>query len=321
LNIELEDRWISKHTMNKNKIALIGCGIWGQNILKELVKLDAEVHVYESDVSLHEKLINHGAKSFQTGLPAVEDHFDGVIIATPSSIHREILEEISELELPVFLEKPLTINLEDALALKNIPTDDIYLMHIWLYHPGIIMLQDIVKSGELGKVHGVRSTRANWTSPRKDTDSAWNLLPHDITIAKAILGEIPRPISAVTEEHNGMIRGMTALMGDDPFAVFEVSNRYERKIREVRIHCEKGVAILEDEKVDYIKVVFGDDKSDPKELKVEKRKFDKTPPLHFEVKEFLDYLDDGEPPRSNFSEGLEVIKTIHQLIELAEHKT
>ncbi|MDR9366777.1 MAG: Gfo/Idh/MocA family oxidoreductase [Balneolaceae bacterium] len=304
----------------KKKIALIGCGIWGQNILKELVNLDAEVHIYEPDVSLHEKLITLGAKSFQAGLPAVEDHFDGVIIATPSSTHRKILEEIAELELPIFLEKPLTINLEDALALENIPTDDIYLMHIWLYHPGIIMLQDIAKSGELGAVHGVRSTRANWTSPRKDTDSAWNLLPHDITIAKAILGEIPKPKSAVTEEHNSMIRGMTALLGDEPYAVFEVLNRYERKIREVRVHCKKGVAILEDEKVDYIKVVHGDDKSDPNELKIEKRVFEKTPPLHFEVKEFLDYLNGGDPPRSNFSDGLEVIKNIHQLLELAEHK-
>lgn len=302
----------------KKKIALIGCGIWGQNILNELVSMDAEVHVYEFDPSLRERLTNRGALSFQTGLPTKTDDFDGVIIATPSSTHREILEAIAELSLPIFLEKPLTTNLEDARALASIPTNDIYLMHIWLYHPGIIMLKEIAKSGDLGKVMGLRSTRANWTSPRKDTDSAWNLLPHDITIAKAILGEIPEPKSAISEKHDGIIRGMTALLGDDPYAIFEVSNRYEQKIREVRLHCENGVAILEDEKVDYIKVVHGDAASDPKNLKIEKRRFDSTPPLHFEIREFLDYLNGGEPPRSHFSNGLEVIKMIHQLIEFSE---
>ena len=214
----------------KNKIALIGCGIWGQNILKELVNLDAEVYVYESDLNFREKLLVLGAKSVQKGFPAANDNFDGVIISTPSSTHREILVRIIDLNLPVFLEKPLTTNLEDARALASIPTDDIYLMHIWLYHPGIIILKEIAQSGELGKVFGVRSTRANWTSPRKDTDSAWNLLPHDITIAKAILGEIPQPKAAITEKHDGIIRGMTALLGDEPYAIFEVSNRYERKI-------------------------------------------------------------------------------------------
>ena len=302
----------------KIKIALIGCGIWGQNILRELVGLDAEVHVYESDLSFRKKLITLGAKSVQTGIPTINDDFDGLIIATPSSTHRKILETVVNLDIPIFLEKPLTTNLEDARALASIPTGDIYLMHIWLYHPGIIMLKEIAQSRELGKVLGVRSTRANWTSPRKDTDSVWNLLPHDITIAKAILGSIPHPKGAIAEKHGGTIRGMTALLGDDPYAIFEVSNRFERKIRKVRLHCENGVAILEDEKVDHIKIVYGDDESDPAELKIEKRVFDKTPPLHLEVKEFLDYLKGGEQPRSHFSDGLEVIKTIQQLIELSE---
>lgn len=302
--------------MNK-KIALIGCGIWGQNILKELEILNSEVHVYETNRDLKETAIELGAASFSDGLPAEKDHFDGLIVATPSTTHRPVLEKLAAFNIPIFLEKPLTTNLEDALALQNIPHDDIYMMHIWLYHPGILMLKEIAESKELGKVLGVRSTRANWTSPRTDTDSVWNLSPHDITIAKAILGHIPKPKSAIAERHDGMIRGLVALLGDDPWCIFEVSNRYERKIREVRIHCENGVAILEDEKVDTIKIVHGDAASGPKNLDIEYRKFDKTPPLRFEIREFLEYLDGGNPPKSSFEDGLEVIQTIHEIVELA----
>lgn len=300
------------------KIALIGCGIWGLNILKELVNLHVDVHVFDTDPHCKETALQEGAAGFRSDLPAFKDHFDGVIIATPSSTHRQVLEELSGLCLPVFLEKPLTANYEDAEALIKIAHDKIFLMHIWLYHPGILLLKEIARSGELGSVKGVRSTRANWTSPRRDTDSLWNLAPHDITIAKAILGHIPAPRAAIAEKHNGVIRGFLGLMGDDPWCVFEVSNRYERKIREVRVHCENGVAILEDEKVDYVRIVHGDSESDPKKLRIEQRKFDKTPPLRLEIHEFLNYLNGGQPPRSNFEEGVEVIKTIHQLIELSE---
>lgn len=302
------------------KVALVGCGIWGQNILEELVNMNADVHVFETDAKRKKRVLQLGAAGFSTGLPSVKDHFDGLIVATPSTTHRPILKKMAGLDIPVFLEKPLTTNYEDALALREIAHDKIFLMHIWLYHPGILLLKEIAQSGELGAVKGVRSTRANWTSPRKDTDSAWNLSPHDITIAKAILGHIPAPKSAVAEIHDGVIRGFVGLMGDDPWCVFEVSNRYERKIREVRVHCENGVAILEDEKVDYIKIVHGNAASEPKKLRTEQRNFDKTPPLRIEIREFLNYLNGGQPPRSNFEEGFEVIKTIHQLIELSKQK-
>ena len=59
-------------------------------------------------------------------------------------------------------------------------------------------------------------------------------------------------------------------------------------------------------------------RSDPKNQDIEYRKFDKTPPLRFEIREFLEYLDGGNPPRSSFEDGLEVIQTIHQIVELAQ---
>lgn len=303
--------------MNK-KIALIGCGIWGKNILRELNYLGCETTVYESESRRSKSVMNLGAENFLTGLPSSGDLFDGIIISTPSSTHLSVYEQVVECNCPVFMEKPLTINLEEARSIERLPNDHLFLMHIWLYHPGIEMLAEIAQSNELGRVIGVRSTRANWTSPRKDTDSVWNLSPHDITITKAILGEIPEPKAAIAERHNGIIRGLVALLGDDPYSVFEISNRYERKVREVRVHCEKGVAILEDEKTDSITVIYGDAESEPEESKTEHRKFDKTPPLRLELQEFLNYLEGGPAPRSSFRDGLQVVQTIDQIVKLTE---
>lgn len=301
----------------KKRIALVGCGTWGQNILRELVYLDALVDVFEINNKNKKQILELGANMMYNGLPAPEQ-YDGTIIATPSTTHREVLEQIYTNKVPFFLEKPLTTSVKDVRALEELKPDNIFLMHVWLYHPGIQMMKQIAQSGELGNVLGLRSTRANWTSPRKDTDSAWNLLPHDITIAKSILGHLPNPKSAIAERHNGIIRGLTALLGDEPYCIFEVSNRYERKIREVRLHCEKGVAILEDEKTDQLKIVHGTAEDFRRNPEIEKRKFDDTPPLRLEIKEFLNYLDGGPAPASSFYDGAEVVKIIDRLITLSK---
>lgn len=300
--------------MMRKKIALFGCGKWGQNILSELSGLGAATDVFEINNETESVAMKLGASNFAKICenPAA---YDGIIISTPSSTHRDLVQSLSEYGIPIFLEKPLTISKTDADALKQSDPQNIYLMHIWLYHPGIQRLAQIAKSEMLGKVLAIKSTRANWTSPRTDSDSAWNLLPHDLTITKAILGKIPEPRFAVSEYHNGVIRGMTAIMGNKPHCIFEVSNRYERKIREVRLHCKEGVAVLENEKVDYITIVRGNHASS---LSTEREYFDSTPPLRLELKEFLRYLEGGPPPRSTFRDGLEVVNAIHQLRKMSE---
>jgi predicted dehydrogenase len=298
------------------KIALIGCGIWGKKILKELVILGTSVDVYEPDSMLEADARDLGAVGF-FGSWADLSQYDGVILATPSSTHRLLLEQILPFSIPVFVEKPLTTSLQDALALERFKTDKLFVMHIWTYHPGILMLRDIALSGELGVLLAIRSTRANWTSPRKDTDSVWNLSPHDLTIGKVILGYIPEPRFAVAERHRGKIRGFAALLGKAPFFLFEVSNRYEHKVREVRANFERGVAIFENDEAGAIKILHGDADCTAQNLRVEYRKYSESSALHLELRDFINHLNGGSAPQGTFKEGLEIVKTIHKLVELA----
>src|SRR6056297_385892 len=242
------------------KIALFGCGKWGQNILRELANLQVSTDVFDINNQTMPAAMKLNASRFNNHCKDPEK-YDGIIISTPSSTHRKIVNSLAGCGVPIFLEKPLTLSKQDADAIEKLSTKQLFMMHVWLYHPGIQRLAEIAKNECLGKVLEIRSARANWTSPRKDSDSAWNLLPHDITIAKAILGKIPEPNFAVAERHNGTIRGLTAIFGNNPHCICEVSNRYERKIREIRLHCQEGIAVLENENVDYITIVRGDDTS------------------------------------------------------------
>lgn len=299
-----------------SRIALIGCGVWGETILRDLVSLGQSVDVYESNSLREARVRSLGAAGFferWTGLSG----YDGVILATPSTTHRDLLERILPCDVPVFVEKPLTTNLQDARALEAFRTDRLFMMHTWAYHPAMLMLGEIVRSGELGGLLCLTSRRANWTSPRKDTDTVWNLAPHDLTIASVIMGEIPVPRCAVAERHGGKIRAFTAILGKSPFFVFEVSNRHENKVREVRANFEKGVAIFENDTAGAIKILHGDADCEMENLKVEYRRYANATALRLELQEFVSYLGGGPAPRCTFRHGLEIVETIQRLVELA----
>lgn len=301
----------------KNEIGLIGCGIWGRNILRDLIELNQSVVVIDPSESNRSKALNMGASKVFGERP---DNFspNGWIISTPAITHFEVLQSLSSEKAPIFVEKPLTCDLKEAEKLLQSEDNQVFVMHNWLYHAGIQMLSGLVKSKELGELVFYKSNRCNWTSPRSDVDSVWTLIPHDITIAFSMLGYFPEPKAAIVEEYNGVQRGMTAFLGEEIPCVMEVSNRYADKRREVRLHFTKGVAVLQDEKVNYIEIFHGDDRSKPNEMRSEKRVFNTKSPLKSELASFINYLEGGSPPLTDLEEGVGVIRIIDKLKKLAK---
>lgn len=298
------------------KIGLIGCGKWGRNILRDLVSLNIDVIVYEVDEKKKEAAFKQGAKKFKTGLEEL-GNLDGLIICTPATTHAELLNKLKEFDKPVFVEKPLCTNINDLEFIKKHSDKDIFLMHIWRYHAGIVGLGEINRSRELGNLVQLKTIRANWTSPRVDTDSVWTLVPHDLTIAYEILGYIPEPIFATCEIYGGQPKGMLGILGKSPKFIFEVSNRYFDKRREIRAHFENGVAVIKDEKVDYIEIYHGNEKTRAEDVKVEKRFFDNSLPLKKELSSFIQCLNGGNRPKSDLQEGIKVVENILKLRKLA----
>jgi predicted dehydrogenase len=163
----------------------------------------------------------------------------------------------------------------------------------------------------------VRSTRTNWTSPRTDVDSTWNMAPHDLTPAIEILGGIPQPRAALAEVHEGRAVGMTALLGAEPWLVFDVSNRYRDKRREVRVHGRDGVAVMADPDSGCIEITRGSAASRPSDVTVTTRAFSSESAVKRQLSAFLTFLDGGQVPKSTAAEGVDVVRCIVRLRELA----
>jgi predicted dehydrogenase len=294
-----------------------GIGAWGARIARILVSRGIGLDIVDTDPARERTALNAGARSFTTR-PEVAVDSRGIIIATPSTTHYSLIRDLVRFGLPMFVEKPLTTNVQQARDLAAYKDDAVFVMHTWLYHPGIRLIADIHRSGVLGELLYLRTQRVNWTSPRKDTDTCWNLLPHDLTTARAILGHYPEAKYAVAEVHENVPRGLVCIMGDSPHVMTEVSNRFWQRGREVRAHFTGGSVSLPDEKTPYLEVVQGDHRTESDGARVSRKSFSLDPdPLTVELLSFLEYLEGGPPPDSSLEEGIAVVERIAAIRRLA----
>jgi predicted dehydrogenase len=296
-------------------IGLVGCGLWGRLVLRDLLALGARVVVADTDPRARSDAEAHGANA--VGDAAELSALDGVIVATPAATHTEVVSTLLRRSWPLLVEKPLTTDVAEAERLAELGRDRLFVGHTWRYHPGVQRLGEIARSGELGPVLGVRSTRTNWTSPRTDVDSIWNLAPHDLTLAIEILGAIPPPRAALAELHDGRAVGMTALLGDAPWLVFDVSNRYRDKRREVRVHGRDGVAVMADPDGGRIEVTRGDRTSPLSAARRVEEVSAAESALTRELRAFLAFVAGGPPPKTTAAEGVEVVRIVARLRQLA----
>lgn len=294
-------------------VALVGCGKWGRHILRDLVGLGCDVAVVDPSAANAGRALQLGARaavSSTDALPAVA----GVVVATPATVHADSVEQVLPLGVPVFVEKPLTVDPLSAARLVAASGGRLFVMDKWRYHPGVRLLSDIVRDGRLGRVNGLRTVRTDWGNPHTDVDVVWTLAPHELAIALEVFGAVPPARRAVADVENGELVGLTGVLGDGPWHVLEVSSRSERLSREIRLSCTDGVAVLAGGWVDHV-VIYRDHTAPRPSGQVLSISTDL--PLLLELQAFVEHLRGGPAPNSTAAEGLAVVEAIAHLRALA----
>ena len=138
-------------------VALIGCGRWGAHILRDLLALGCEVSVVTRTDASAARAFELGATRVGTNMAAAGD-VDGVVVSTPSATHAAIVRSVLSLGVPVFVEKPLTVDPADARELVEAAGDRIFVMDKWRCHPGVAKLGEIIRTSAIGEVSGLRTS-------------------------------------------------------------------------------------------------------------------------------------------------------------------
>lgn len=182
-------------------VAVVGCGQWGQNLIRNFSQLGRLAAVCDVD----EARLQTTARDY--GLAAI-DNFDellkmrkieAIVIAAPAVQHYELASKALIAGKDVFVEKPIALHVKEGEDLVRLACkrDRILMVgHLLLYHPAIRELKRLVRTGELGKIQYVYSSRLNWGKLRTEENILWSFAPHDISAILYLLDEEPTAVSS-----------------------------------------------------------------------------------------------------------------------------
>ena len=299
-------------------IGLVGCGRWGRLILRDLLSLGATVSVVASGDNA--RFAKEAGAAAVVGSLRDLPSADGFVVATPTVTHADVIEALLPRGVPIYCEKPLCDDAERASRLAASGRDRLFVMEKWRYHLGVLALAAIARSGELGPVIGLHTTRIGYAHGHSDTDCAWTLLPHDLSIAKEILGRLPPPRSAVADRADGRLMGLIALSAEEAglWHAMEIGIRSPLWQRRVTLLCRDGAAILEDSYADHVLIVANPPPDGTHaQPQTTRRPIPVEMPLLAELAAFVGHLAGGPPPKSSAVEAAEAVAAIAEIRRLA----
>jgi len=183
-------------------VAVIGCGCWGKNLVRNLQQLGALEMVCDREEAGRVNAARLAQQCRVTGdLHDVwQSPCQAVVIATPAATHYEIARQALEAGKDVFVEKPLALKYDDGICLaRRAERQSRILMvgHVLEYHPAIVRLRELIKDGELGLVRYIYSNRLSLGKVRREENILWSFAPHDIATILRLVGDLPLEVSAV----------------------------------------------------------------------------------------------------------------------------
>jgi predicted dehydrogenase len=289
--------------MKSSHVGLVGCGKWGQYILRDLKSLGARVTVVARSPESRRRAAEHHADAMvgvSSELPAV----DAIFIATQIPTHAVDIAAVLPRGVPIFCEKPLCDDVADVERLAGLAPDRLFVLDKWRYHPGVVEMARIARSGELGRPIGLVTKRLSSRSSHPESAALWVLGPHDLAIGIEVFGRLLPLQSASGEIHDGKVGSARARLADaDVWQSAEWSDRSPERLRMARLSCEGGSATLDDAYADHL-VVERPGKAP------ERRPIDTQWPLQIMLAGALTFLDGGPPLKTSMREAVWVVQTL-----------
>ena len=288
------------------RVALVGCGRWGANILRDLVALGAAVEVVDPDAERAAYAAAHGATRVRRDLTTLHA-CDGVVIATPAPTHRRVVERSLDFGVPVFVEKPPCTSVDDVAALVSAGGDRVFVMHKWRHHPGVLALRDVARSGVLGTPLILDTTRVGPEPLPPDVDVVWHLGVHDVSIELAVLGRVGAagPFTATRTDDGRTLACRGAIAVGEHVHHLELGAGQPTRARTVRLSGPEGEAELAAPESPVV-TVHHDGRTTARPL-------DTTPPLRAELAAFVAHLEGGPAPVSSLPEALQIVRCLDDI--------
>ncbi len=313
--------------MKNAKICVIGCGAWGRNHVRTLSELGNLAAIMDPDeAAVRELCDKFGCKGYTDLNKAIDKRYDGYVCSAPAELHFEIGKKLLSAGLPVLMEKPMTLRVEESeelVRLSKVNNTVLMTAHILLFHPAIRKLKEYTEKGIIGNLFYLYSTRIKYGTVRTHENVFWSFAPHDIALLNYISGSVP--VKMAFTKGNFLQENIC----DYATAQFEYDNNVKAHIFTSWLHPfkEQRVVVVGSKGMLYFndaadkKVYFTDkhiefEEGNLVQLGGDAVEIPYEPALALteELKYFIDHLRPEDPPViSTCEEGLEVVRILENL--------
>jgi hypothetical protein len=240
--------------MDVINLGLIGAGRWGRNYIKTIAGIDGVrlTHLGSRNPASKELVDADCAISANWRELLDARDLDGIIVATPPALHAEMVSLSIAANIPVLVEKPLTLNFSEANKLLKQSRERCSLVmvgHTHLFNPAFEELCRL--SPSLGVIRTIRAEAGNHGPYRSDVPVLWDWGSHDIAMCIELVGSAPLVRAAVCEERRKVEGGIGESIRlqlewpDGKHAHIKLSNIKDRR-RRFTVFCNLGVLVYDD---------------------------------------------------------------------------
>ena len=318
---------------DKVRIAVVGAGNWGKNLVRNFAGLPQAELAYVCD--LNEKVRNSMAAQYPSAkvIADFQDALDdqtvhAAVVAVDAPLHYRLAKLALEAGKHTYVEKPLTLDPAEAKELADLAdSKGVKLMvgHLLEYHPAVNYMKEQIGSGETGQPLYLYFQRVNLGIVRTKENAWWSLAPHDVSVACYLFDA--EPVSVSASGHAYLQDGVEDVVfanlkfADGRMANIHVSWLDPHKIRKVTLVGKQKMIVFDDmEAAEKVRVY---DKGAVVEKAVDYTesitvrsgdilipKIAGGEPLRTECGHFVDAIVNDATPRSDGADGLRVVKVL-----------
>lgn len=306
-------------------MAVVGCGYWGKNLVRNFAELGALHAVVDADpASARREADRYSVRALTLDAALADPAIVGIAVAVPAELHADIALRAFAAGKHVFVEKPIALTIEDAHAMKVAAQKAgraLMVGHLLQYHPAFETLLELVRKGGLGKLRYAYSNRLSLGKLRVEENALWSFAPHDVSMLLALFGEEPASVRGaggayVTQGIEDEFR-LDMTFADGRRAHVFASWLHPFKEHRLVVVGETAMAVFEDSAAGpdklrlYRHTIDTSGRApDPKKADAEPIPYPSHEPLKNECEHFLSCCAGGTRPRTDAVEAIAVLKIL-----------
>jgi predicted dehydrogenase len=323
------------------RVAVVGVGYWGPNLARNVQDIS------ETSLELVCDLRPEALARISTRYPGVrtatdfaqvlaDDAVEAIVIATPVGTHAELASAALAAGKHVLVEKPIAASSAEAESLIDLAERCGRIVmpgHTFLYSPPVNLILELIRSGALGEIHFISSSRVNLGLHQSDVSVVWDLGAHDFSILRYWLDELPERVSAVSR--SCVIPGMDDVafvsmqFPSGTLAHVEMSWLAPSKLRRTAVVGADKMVVYDDTSTEPVKLydsgvmlhdpeTFGEFRLTYRAGDIISPRVDAAEPLALELQDFCRAVRTGGTPRSSAGVGVDVVRMI-EAVERSLH--